>query len=108
MFVLKEDLKPVVLENGVVRTIKGYLEDLMVAELVWKKGMVGAVHTHPHRQCCYILKGKFEAELDGEKKVLGPGECVYIEADVSHGLLALEDGVVLDIFTPARKDFLGE
>lgn len=106
MFVLKENVKPEVLENGVVRTIKGYIEDLMVAELVWQKGMEGAVHTHPHCQCGYVLKGSFEADINGEKQILGPGECFYVEANVPHGLTALEDdGVILDIFTPMRKDF---
>lgn len=107
MFVSRENCKSEVLDNGVVRTVKGCMEDLMVVELVWQKGMEGAVHTHPHRQCGYVLKGKFEANIDGKKKVLGPGECFYVEADVPHGLLALEDGgVMLDIFTPMRKDFV--
>ena len=39
------------LDNGVIRTIKGYIDDLMVCELKWQKGMFGAEHTHPHRQC---------------------------------------------------------
>lgn len=106
-FVTKDMWKPEVLENGVVRTIKGYLPDMMVAELVWKKGQEGAVHTHPHRQCTYIIKGSFESNLNGKKQILGPGECVYTGADVPHGLIALEDdSVILDIFTPMREDFV--
>lgn len=106
MFITQKDCTPQILDNGVVRTIKGYIDDLMVAELVWKKGQEGAVHTHPHRQCGYIIKGSFEANLNGEKQILGPGECFYAEADVPHGLIALEDSVMLDIFTPMRKDFV--
>lgn len=98
---------PETLPNGVVRTVKGHLDDLMVVELRWKRGMKGAVHTHPHRQCSYIIEGEFEAEVDGEKRVLRGGECVYVEADVPHGLCALsETGVVLDVFTPMREDFV--
>ena len=108
MFALKENFEPEVLENGVVRTIKGYIKELMVAELVWQKGMEGSVHTHPHCQCCYVLKGRFEANINGEKQILGPGECFYAESNVPHGLVALEDdGVILDIFTPMREDFVG-
>lgn len=103
----KEDFKSEVLPNGVVRTIKGYLPDLMVVELVWQKGQEGTVHTHPHRQCTYIVKGTFESNLNGKKQILGPGECVYTEENVPHGLIALEDdGVILDIFTPMREDFI--
>lgn len=106
-FVMKEDVQPEVLDNGVVRTIKGYLNDLMVAELVWKKGQEGTVHTHPHRQCTYVIKGSFESNVNGEKRFLHAGECVYTDANVPHGMIALEDdSVILDIFTPIREDFL--
>ena len=106
-FITRDDFQTEVLENGVVRTIKGYIDDLMVAELIWKKGQEGAVHSHPHRQCDYVVKGTFEANVDGEKKILGPGECFYVEANLPHGLIALEDdAVVLDIFTPMREDFI--
>lgn len=108
-FVTKEEFAPEVLDNGVVRTVKGYLEDLMVVELVWQKGMAGTVHTHPHRQCVYIIRGSFEADLNGAKKTLGAGECFYIEGNVPHGLLALEDdSIILDIFTPMRENFVKE
>ena len=107
MFFTRDQFAPETLENGVVRTVKGYIGDLMVVELRWKRGMEGAVHTHPHRQCSYILKWVFEASVGGEKKLLSAGECVYVEAGVPHGMLARsEDGVVLDIFTPMREDFV--
>lgn len=82
MFFTRDQFAPETLENGVVRTVKGYIGDLMVVELRWKRGMEGAVHTHPHRQCSYILKGVFEASVGGEKKLLSAGECVYVEAGV--------------------------
>jgi quercetin dioxygenase-like cupin family protein len=78
----------------------------MVCELVWKKGQIGTVHTHPHTQCGYIITGKFEAEINGQKQILGPGECFYTKANEAHGLVCLEDGVTLDVFTPKRDDFL--
>lgn len=106
-FILRDTLKSEVLDNGVIRTIKGYIGDLMIVELVWQKGMKGEVHSHPHRQCGYIIRGSFEAEINGVKQILGSGECFYVEADVPHGLVALEDdGLMLDIFTPMREDFV--
>jgi len=107
MFVYAKDCKVEILENGVKRVIKRWINDLMVVELTWDKGMVGAVHAHPHRQCGYALKGSFEAVVNGEKAILKAGDCFYVEADVPHGLTALEDGsVFLDIFTPYREDFV--
>lgn len=106
-FVRAADCEVEVMASGVRRRILGYIDDLMVAELEWDKGQVGAVHTHPHRQCDYIVKGSFEAELNGEKRILKAGDCFYIESNVPHGLVALEDGgVLLDIFTPKRDDLI--
>jgi quercetin dioxygenase-like cupin family protein len=34
------------------------------------------------------------------------GDCFYASADVVHGVRALEDGALIDVFTPVRKDFL--
>ncbi|MCI8857210.1 MAG: cupin domain-containing protein [Clostridiaceae bacterium] len=106
MFVLDSEVKSVTLENGVVRKVKGYLDDLMLVELHWKAGQVGAMHTHPHRQCTYVMSGAFESNVEGAKQVLHAGDCVYTSGDQQHGLTALEDGVILDVFTPVREDFI--
>lgn len=107
MFYINGDNDGKKLPNGVIRTVKGYTDDLMVCELHWNKGDVGEVHSHPHRQCGYIIKGSFEATVGGEKQVLRAGDCFYTEADQPHGLVCLEDGsVMLDIFTPFRENFV--
>ena len=107
MYVFSDDCPAETLENGVVRRIKGYIDDLMLVELIWKKGMEGAVHSHPHRQCGYVIRGSFEGNVDGKKAVLRAGDCYYTGADQPHGLLALEDdSVLLDVFTPKRDDFV--
>ncbi|MCI8879366.1 MAG: cupin domain-containing protein [Clostridiaceae bacterium] len=106
MFVLDSEVTGEVLENGVVRKVKGYLDDLMLVELHWKAGQEGALHTHPHRQCTYVLSGAFESNVEGAKQVLRAGDCVYTAGGQLHGLLALEDGAILDVFTPVREDFL--
>lgn len=107
MFYHHKKENEVTLPNGVIRTIKSYINDLMVCELKWQKGMFGEAHSHPHRQCGYIIKGAFEAELNGKKSVLKAGDCFYCEADEVHSLFCLEDdSVMLDIFTPYREDFV--
>lgn len=106
MFVHASECKEEILDNGVKRRIKGWIDDLMVVELRWNAGMIGEVHTHPHRQCGYVVKGRFEADVEGEKEILTDGDCFYVEANQPHGLTCLEDGsVLLDIFTPHREDF---
>ena len=41
MFVLDSQIASEELDNGVVRKIKGYIDDLMLVELTWKAGQEG-------------------------------------------------------------------
>lgn len=91
---------------GVMRKILAYSNDLMVCELHFDKGSVGAIHSHPHSQCTYILSGAFEFNIGGEKKVLVSGDSTYKQPNIPHGAVCLEEGRLLDIFTPCREDFL--
>ena len=107
MFYKHSEKDEKVLPSGVVRTVKGYINDLMVCELKWQKGMLGETHTHPHRQCGYIIRGLFEATVGDRTELLRGGDCFYAESGEPHSLKCLEDdSVMLDIFTPYREDFV--
>jgi quercetin dioxygenase-like cupin family protein len=54
----------------------------------------------------YIQKGSFEVEIDGEKSDLRSGDSFYTAPFHKLGVVALEDSVIIDVFTPQRKDFL--
>ena len=93
-------------ENGVERKILGHDEKLMMVCVRFEKGAIGALHHHPHRQISYVESGRFEVAIDGSKKVLEQGDCFFVAPDLVHGVVALEKGSLVDIFTPARLDFL--
>jgi quercetin dioxygenase-like cupin family protein len=38
--------------------------------------------------------------------VLRSGDSFFVSADLIHGVVALEAGTLIDVFTPAREDFL--
>jgi quercetin dioxygenase-like cupin family protein len=78
----------------------------MIVRVEFESGAVGALHHHPHRQATYVAAGKFEVTIGGEKADLGVGDCFYTVADIEHGVLAREGGVLIDVFTPVREDFL--
>ena len=88
------------------RQILGHGPDLMMVRVVFRKGAVGTLHQHPHRQVSYVVSGSFEVTIDGETSTLGPGDCVFVHADLPHGAVAREDGTLIDVFTPTRDDFL--
>ena len=106
MFFYKNDCELTDLGGGVSRRILAEDEKMMAVEVSFKKGAVGAMHTHPHVQISYVLKGKFEATINGETAVISEGDSYYTEPDAPHGVVCLEEGVLLDVFTPRRDDFL--
>lgn len=106
MFFVDKDIVPTHLDEKSERKVLAHDEDLMACHLYFKTGGIGKRHTHPHTQICYIIKGKFEFELNGDTRVITAGDSVYIPSDTEHGLVCLEEGELLDIFTPERKDFL--
>jgi quercetin dioxygenase-like cupin family protein len=92
-------------DAGVRRQILGHGPDLMLVRVEFEAGAV-ALHHHPHRQVSYVASGRFEVTVDDERTELGPGDCFFVAADRVHGVVAREAGTLIDVFTPAREDFL--
>lgn len=95
------------LGNGIKRRMSAFHDNLMCVEVHFEKGAVGALHSHPHEQISYVLSGEFEFNIGGVKKVVKAGDSTFKQPDIEHGAVCLKAGVLLDIFTPCRQDFLG-
>ena len=65
-----------------------------------------SVHKHHHTQITHIESGVFEVEINGEKKILKGGDGFYIPPNVLHGAVCMEAGVLIDVFSPMREDFV--
>lgn len=94
------------LGGGVKRRILAYNENMMIVEVHFEAGGVGAPHTHPHTQCTYVQSGRFRFAIDGKDVEVAAGDSIAFPPEITHGTVCLEAGVLLDIFTPMRKDFL--
>jgi quercetin dioxygenase-like cupin family protein len=92
--------------EGVRRQILGHDPNLMMVCVKFNKGSIGPVHKHPHRQVTFVEEGSFEVQIGSEKKILKKGDCFFAPSDVDHGVVALEAGTLVDVFTPTREDFL--
>ena len=94
------------LGGGVSRKILSYNDQMMIVEVHFKQGGIGALHTHPHQQLTYVQSGRFRFTMDGEEFEVSQGDTLQFAPNAVHGTVCLEDGVVLDIFHPMREDFL--
>lgn len=93
---------------GMKRQIMGYDDRIMLVKVAFKAGAVGELHEHHHSQVTYVESGKFELTIGDEKRVLKRGDAFYIPPHTLHGCLCLEDGVLIDVFSPHREDFLNQ
>lgn len=78
----------------------------MAVENHFETGAIGAMHSHPHQQLTYVLSGKFEFTIGDETHIVTAGDTLHKMPNVIHGCKCLEAGVLLDVFTPQREDFL--
>ncbi|HIW20447.1 MAG TPA: cupin domain-containing protein [Candidatus Dorea intestinavium] len=101
-----DEMEPKVCAEGVTRRVLAYNEDLMCVENTFATGAVGEIHHHPHTQITYVVSGEFEFSIDGKVNVVKKGDTMLKTNDVKHGCKCLKEGVLLDIFTPQREDFL--
>lgn len=92
--------------GGVVRQILGYNDNIMMVKVSFKKGQVGAMHSHPHTQVTYVASGAFEFTVGGVTKIVRAGDALYKQPNIEHGCVCIEDGVLIDCFNPMRETFL--
>ena len=105
-WVFHKDTLPQSGGEGVVRRVLAYNSGLMCVENRFEKGAVGAMHSHPHTQITYVVSGRFSFTIDGETHEVTAGDALQKTDGVIHGCICLEEGILLDIFTPMREDFL--
>ncbi|HJZ51814.1 MAG TPA: cupin domain-containing protein [Candidatus Acidoferrales bacterium] len=93
-------------EPGLTRKVMAYNDKLFLAEHQMVKGWVGSVHSHPHDQVVYVVRGHLKVTCQGKTFEIRSGDSFVVRGDVEHGASALEDSLVVDVFTPCREDYI--
>ena len=94
------------LGGGTSRKIRCWNEEMMLVEVIFEDGAVGSDHTHPHTQISYVLSGEFTYHIEGEARVMLPGDSIVVSGGKLHGCTCVKAGVLLDVFSPMRADFV--
>ncbi|GFZ87043.1 cupin [Aquaticitalea lipolytica] len=105
-FILDQDLEWEEVGEGVKRKIMGYDDKIMLVKVHFKKGGIGYKHEHYHSQVTYVESGAFEFSIGEETKTVKGGDTVYIPPHVLHGAICKEEGILIDVFSPIREDFI--
>jgi unsaturated pyranuronate lyase len=93
-------------EQGLIRRVLAYNDKLFLAEHQMVKGWAGAMHRHPHDQVVYIVRGHLKVSCLGRSFELRTGDTFVVRGGVEHGASAMEDSLVIDVFTPCREDYI--
>ncbi len=105
-FIENDSLEWQQMAPGVRRKIMAFDEKLMLVRVEFEKGGIGTLHQHYHVQMTSVESGSFEIEINGVKKILQAGDVFHVESNLWHGAVCLEAGVLIDVFSPMREDFI--
>lgn len=101
-FLNLSDIKPKeIIEGYRARIING--DKMTVVYWEVKAGSPLPEHSHPQEQISNMLDGKYELTVDGEAKVMEPGDVALIPSNVSHSGKAITDCIIIDLFHPIRE-----
>ena len=82
-------------------------ERVMISEVFLHKGFSVASHKHDNEQMGVVLSGRVRFTIgegdDTREEILEGGEVLHLPSNVAHGAEALEDTLILDIFSPVSE-----
>ncbi len=80
-------------------------EQVMISEILLKPGCMVPMHAHANEQMACVMRGRirFTVGDDRDSIVLGGGEVLHLPANCPHAAEALEETLVLDVFSPPSE-----
>jgi quercetin dioxygenase-like cupin family protein len=105
VFTSFKDRQPVEMLPGIRRQMLSTGDNAMTVYITVEKGREVPVHTHPHEQIGYLQSGRARFQIGDEQQVLESLDGYSIPGNVPHGVLALEDCIFVDVFSPPREEY---
>jgi len=105
-FIFGDDIEWEVVGEGLKRKIMGYDDQIMLVKVDFQVGAIGVMHQHYHSQVTYVESGAYELTIGDETKTVKGGDSFYIPPNIMHGAICTEAGVLIDVFSPIREDFM--
>jgi quercetin dioxygenase-like cupin family protein len=108
MFYKKNESAYITPLTGMRQKTLVYGENTLMTEFLLDGGSHLPLHSHPHEQTGYLVKGKLNMIIGDESFLAEPGDSWNIPGNMFHGADALEDSIAIEVFSPVRKDYLPE
>jgi quercetin dioxygenase-like cupin family protein len=91
---------------GVMRRTLVHGERMLLCEIELPRGSVVEPHHHVHEQIGYVARGRLEFTVDGKTFVVERGGGYLVPSNAVHQVLALEDSIAVDVFSPVRDEYI--
>jgi len=102
-----EERESVAMLPGVRRRLITAGERAMAVRVELDKGASLPSHSHPHEQIGFVVSGVLRLNIAGETMLLRAGDGYAVPGDVIHSVEeAMEPSVVVDVFSPLRREYL--
>jgi quercetin dioxygenase-like cupin family protein len=106
ILVLDSEVEWEQIEPKIRRKVMSFSAEIMLVKVAFEAGGIGTLHHHPHLQISYVASGAFEITINGESKILKAGDVYNVPKNAVHGAVCLEEGILIDVFSPMREDFV--
>ena len=92
--------------EGIDLTTLVHGDKTLMGQFKLSKGSIVPTHSHPHEQTGIMISGKLRFIVEGEIMDVETGDSWCLPGGVEHSAEALEDSVVIEVFSPVREDYL--
>lgn len=91
---------------GITRKTLAYGDRMLAIQTILPKGTTASLHSHHHEQFSFCIKGRIEVSMEGETAICEAGGSWVVPGDVEHAAQALDDSLILEVFSPVRDEFI--
>lgn len=105
-FIFGDEIEWETVGEGLRRKIMGYDDKIMLVKVHFKVGAIGTMHQHYHSQVTYVESGEYKLTIGEETKIVKGGDSFYIPPNIMHGAVCTKEGILIDVFSPIREDFM--
>ena len=107
-FVTPGDVGQIEMAAGLRRRTMATTDEAMLCEFLIERGTEIPPHSHRNDQVGYLVFGRLQITIGSETRLLQPGDSYAIPGGVTHSARAEVDSLVIDVFSPPRRDYRSE
>ena len=90
---------------GVTRRTLASGDRLTLMRIEVAGGATVPEHKHMHEQAGTVVSGRISIRLGDVTTVCGAGDAYLIPGDLPHEVVAIEDSVLVEAFSPVREEY---